>query len=81
MCSSDLRHFDTMVVRSLGLEQQPALKAMYFGNYTTLVYVAQTDDDALLLRAKEAADFLELELQHIPTGMANFEQALRWCAA
>lgn len=76
-----VRHFDSMVVRSLGLDQQPELKSIYFGNYTTLVYVAQTDDDALLLQAKKAADFLELEFQHIPTGMANFEQSLRWCAA
>jgi len=76
-----VRHFDTMVVRSLGLEQQPELKAIYFGNYTTLIYVAQTDDASLLQRAREAAVFLDLEFQHFPVGMKNLEQSLRWCAA
>ena len=39
-----VKHFDRLVWQGLGIEQHPELLPMYFGNYTRLVYLAQTDD-------------------------------------
>ncbi len=36
--------FEAFVIRPLGLDRHPGLRDMYFGNYTTLTYLAQTDD-------------------------------------
>ncbi len=41
------RHFEPLVWRGLGLDRHPELLPDYFGNYRRLVYLAQTDDDAL----------------------------------
>lgn len=62
------RHFETMVVRSLGLDRHPDLAGLYFGNYSRLVYLAQSDDPSLLAAAREAALRLGLEFVHKSTG-------------
>ena len=48
------RHFESLVVRGLKLDAHPELVPMMFGNYKRLVYLAQTDDDALRARAEAA---------------------------
>ncbi len=63
-----VRHFDRLVLRTLGLDRFPQLLPDYFGHYTRLVYLAQTDDADLLAAARRAAERLGLELEHRRTG-------------
>ncbi len=71
------RHFDRLVMRSLGLDKHPELRDMYFGNYKRLIYLAQTTDEALVLGAKEAAKTLGLAYEHVQTGYGELESSLR----
>jgi hypothetical protein len=72
-----VRQFDAFVTRPLGLDRHPELRDMYFGNYTTLVYQAQTDDPALTDKARACAAFLGLEFERRFTGYGDLEVALR----
>lgn len=62
------RHFRTMVVEPLGLDRHPSLRDLYFGNYTRLVYLAQTEDPELTQAALRAAETLGLPFHRIQTG-------------
>ena len=75
------RHFDRLVVKGLGLDEHPELLPAYFGNYRRLVYLAQTDDPALARRAGEAAAYLGLALEVLPTGLGDLRPALEHAAA
>ncbi len=70
------RHFERLVIGTLGLDKHPELKSMYFGNYTRLVYLAQTDSDELTEMAQKAADKLELRFERIFTGTGEMVPAL-----
>lgn len=70
------RHFDRLVMGTLGLDRHPELMPMYFGNYTRLVYLAQTDSDELTGMAREAADKLGLRFERIFTGTGEMVPAL-----
>jgi len=59
-----VKHFDTMVWKTLGLDRYPQLLRDYFGNYKRLVYLSQTEDEGLVARAGEAAKRLGLEFEH-----------------
>ena len=50
-----VRHFDRLIIQGLGIDRHPELLADYFGNYTTLVYLAQTEDPELQAQAEAAA--------------------------
>ena len=65
------RHFDTLVVRSLGIDRHPELIPVYFGSYRRLVHLAQTDDSDLMARARRAAAFLGVPFVHRPTGLGE----------
>ncbi len=69
-----VRHFRTLILKSLGLDRFPQLKADYFGNYTRLVYLVQKPDPALIEQAKAAATYLGLPLEIRATGY-NFLEA------
>jgi len=71
------RHFDRLVMRSLGLDKHPELRDMYFGNYKRLIYLAQTTDEALEQAAREAAKTLGLDYEHVHTGYGELESSLR----
>ena len=71
------RHFDALVIGTLGLDRHPELRDAYFGNYRRLCFLSQTDDPELLATARAAADRLELAFIHQPTGLAPFAAALR----
>jgi len=58
------RHFDRLVVRGLGLDRQPALLSVYFGNYRRVVYLAQTADPELRDLAQRHAEFLGLAFEY-----------------
>ena len=62
------RQFDTLVYKPLGLDRHPQLRDEYFSNYTRLLYLAQTKDEALDQKARAAADKLGLKFERMDTG-------------
>ena len=70
------RHFDRLVVEALGLDRHPELRDAYFGHYTRLLYLSQTEDASLLARARRAADRLGLCFEHRHTGYGALESTL-----
>ena len=72
-----VRQFDAFVTQPLGLDRHPELREMYFGNYTKLVYQAQTDDPALTEKARACADALGLAFERRYTGYGDLQTALR----
>jgi hypothetical protein len=71
-----VRQFDAFVWKPLGLDRHPDLRDMYFGNYTTLVYQAQTEDPALTEKAQECAARLGLTFERRFTGYGDLATAL-----
>ena len=71
-----VRQFDAFVTKPLGLDRHPELRDMYFGNYTKLVYQAQTDDPALTDKAQACAAALGLAFERRFTGYGDLETAL-----
>ena len=71
-----VRQFDAFVTRPLGLERHPELLDMYFGQYKTLVYQAQSDDPVLTERAKLCAEALGLSFERRFTGYGDLPAAL-----
>ncbi|WP_171211405.1 DUF1638 domain-containing protein [Ruegeria sp. HKCCA5426] len=70
------RQFDAFVWKPLGLDRHPELRDMYFGNYTKLVYQAQTDDPDLTDRARDCADRMGLAFERRFTGYGDLETTL-----
>lgn len=70
------RQFDAFVWKPLGLDRHPELRDMYFGNYTKLVFQAQTDDPELTKQARTCADRLGLEFERRYTGYGDLETTL-----
>lgn len=70
------RHFDTLVVKGMGLDKYPGMIEMMFGNYTRLVYLAQTDDPVLDEKAQQAADKLGLSFLRVRTGYGELADFL-----
>lgn len=71
-----VRQFDAFVWRPLGLDRHPQLRDTYFGNYESLVYLAQTDDPALDARARDCAARLQLRYARRFTGYGDLALAL-----
>ncbi|MCF6443169.1 DUF1638 domain-containing protein [Nereida sp. MMG025] len=76
-----VRQFHAFVMKPLGLDRHPELRDMYFGNYTTLVYQAQTDDAALTDLARHHADRLGLAFERRFTGYGELQTTLQTWAA
>jgi hypothetical protein len=70
------RHFESLVVRPFKLDTHPELLPLMFGNYTRLVYLAQTDDADLRARAEAAADYLGLRFEIRRTGYGELQPSL-----
>lgn len=66
-----VRQFDAFVWRPMGLDRHPQLRDMYFGNYTRLIYQAQTDDPALDEKAQDCARRLGLAYERRATGYGD----------
>ena len=71
-----VRQFDAFVWRPMGLDRHPELRDMYFGNYTKLVYQAQTDNPALDSKAEDCAARLNLAYERRFTGYGDLATAL-----
>ena len=72
-----VRQFDAFVWKPMGLDRHPELRDMIFGNYTKLVYQAQTDDPALTQKARSCADRLGLAFEHRQTGYGDLATHLQ----
>ena len=66
-----VRHFDRLVVKGLGLDRFPQLRDDYFRLYRRVVYLAQTPDPALEIRARKAAVRLGLAFEARFTGYGD----------
>ena len=71
-----VRQFDAFVWRPMGLDRHPELRDMYFGNYSKLVYQAQTDDPALDRKAEDCAARLGLAYERRFTGYGDLAVVL-----
>ncbi len=71
-----VKHFDRLVIRALWLDRHPELLADYFGNYTRLVYLAQTEDPALVEQARSAAVRLGLRFEVLATGYGQLADSI-----
>jgi hypothetical protein len=70
------RHFEALIVRPYRLDTHPELVQVMFGNYTRLMYLAQTDDPSLRERARAAAAFLGLAYEERRTGYGELAPSL-----
>ena len=70
------QHFQRLVIEILGIDRHPELLEMYFGNYTRLVYLAQTDSPELTEQARAAAEQLGLRFERVFTGMGEMAPRL-----
>ncbi len=75
------RQFEAFVIEPLKLDKHPELRDMVFGNYTKIVYLAQTDDAELQAKAKWAADYLGLDYEYRFTGYGDLTPALERAAS
>ncbi len=71
-----VKHFDRLVMGGLGIAAHPELRDQYFGNYTKMVHLAQTDDPALDRKAREAAATLGLTHERLHTGYGELQDTL-----
>lgn len=70
------RHFETLVIRPLGLDTWPELRDAYFGHYTRLLYLEQAHDPRIEARARAAAERLGLAYEKRVTGYGLLEARL-----
>ncbi len=71
-----VKHFDRIVIAGLGLDRYPQLLPDYFGHYTRLLYLAQTDDPALIEKGRLAAERLGLRYEVRRTGYGELETSI-----
>ena len=75
-----VRQFDAFVWRPMGLDRHPELRDMYFGNYTKLIYQAQTNDPALDAKAEDCAARLGLAYERRFTGYGDLATTMKQVA-
>ena len=71
------RHFDKLIWEGLGMDRHPELLPLYFGNYTRIVFLAQTRNEELAKKAMAAARRLGLEYEYRYTGYGELERDLK----
>ena len=71
-----VKQFDAFVWKPMGLDRHPELRDIIFGNYTKLVYQAQTNDSALDAKAEDCANRLGLAYERRFTGYGDLETAM-----
>ena len=71
-----VKNFKRLIIDGLGISKHPSLKDEYFKNYKNIVYLAQKHDNDLELKAKDCANYLNLEYSVQYTGLGNFEDQL-----
>ena len=71
-----LKHFDRLIIRGLGIDRHPQLLPVYFGNYTKLIYLAQTESQERIAQGKAAAARLGLAFEYHLTGYGALATSL-----
>jgi hypothetical protein len=71
-----VRGFEGTILKGLGLDRFPELRDTYFANYRRLVYLAQSDDQALAEKAGLIAQALGLPFELRYTGYGQLEARL-----
>lgn len=71
------RHFDKLIWEGLGMDRHPELLPLYFGNYTKIVFLAQTRNEELAKKAMAAAKKLGLAYEYRYTGYGELERDLK----
>ena len=71
-----VRHFDKLIWEGMGLNRHPEIRDMMFGNYEKIVYLAQIEDEALKVKAREAAERLGLDYEYRFTGYGDMAAAM-----
>lgn len=71
-----LRAYEKAVVSGLGLDKNPQLAPLYFGNYHRLVYLSQSPTDKLLAKAQAIAVSMGWAFEHCPVGYGELETRL-----
>ena len=71
-----VRNFERAVVRGLGLDRDPELKPMVFGNYEAVMYLRQVPNPRLAARAEAIAAYLGLPLEIVDVGLGELEERL-----
>ena len=71
-----VRNFDRAVVRGLGLDRDPELKPMLFGNYEAVMYLRQVPNPRLAEKANAIATYLGLPLELVDVGLGELEERL-----
>jgi hypothetical protein len=75
-----VRQFEAFVWKPMGFDRHPELIPMMFGNYTKLVYQAQTNDPALDAKAEDCARRLGLAYERRFTGYGDLERFIKVAA-
>lgn len=71
-----VNQFEAFVWKPMGLDKHPELIEMYFGNYTKLIYQAQTNNSKLDKKALEISKKMNLPLERRFTGYGDLETTL-----
>ena len=71
-----VKSWKNLVLEGLRLQEHPDLKDMLFGNYQRVVYLIQTEEQRLVSRAREIADWLGLPLVTRVVGYGDLEKRL-----
>jgi hypothetical protein len=71
-----VRNWDKAVVEGLGIGRFPFLKDTYFDHCTDVLYLRQTPEPSLEVRAREIADFLGVPLEIRDVGLGDLERRL-----
>lgn len=71
------RHFDKLIWEGLAMDRHPELLPLYFGNYTKIVFLAQTRNEDLAKKAMAAAKRLGLAYEYRFTGYGELERDLK----
>ncbi len=76
-----VRHFERLVVQTLGIDRHPELIAEYFRNYRRVVYLVQDEAQSDVAQAAVIAQRLGLEFAVHLTGYGELETSLKQVAA
>jgi len=71
-----VRNFGRAVVKGLGLDRDPELKSMVFGNYEAVLYLRQVPNPRLADKARDIACYLGLPLEINDVGLGELEDRL-----
>ena len=71
-----VRAWEPLVVKGLKIDKHPKLKQLLFTHYKRLLYFSQEEDDGLVAKAQEIAEWLDLPLQVEHVGYGDLERRL-----